>query len=258
LSVDMYESTAKRILLSQVYMLAYSAILAVIGYRRSLVFALIIVFIVATTLVQRRLGKGPLGHGRARPEDILAGRKLFEETNARELQMRDEELIREIQEQSRATMYLSLGALVGFAYFIALWPHIDALMDLVSSWLGEGRLSLFLAYLIYFEGYFIISQAIQAYGLRKAGTITSINTPQNYVVTDRGIVLKGLIGQSAIPFPLPSDATLSINEKRGFVEIVKRGKRTILKIRFYTRNPRRLAEILKRKAWQAAESRGGP
>jgi uncharacterized membrane protein len=250
LSASLYESTAKRVLISQASLLTYSALLAVLGYGKY-VFLLIIVFWILVTYIQSRLGKGPLGHGRAKPEDLLASRKLYEEKNAREIQMKDKELFREIQEQSRATMYMSLGALIGFIYFLILWPHIGGIAAAVSAKLGEGKLSLFIAYLIYFEGYFIISQATQLYGLRKVGTITTISTPQAYTVTEKGIVMHGIVGKSAIPFPIPRDVRIELDEKRGFVELVKTGKRTVVKIRFYARSPRRLWEVMKRKAYEA-------
>ncbi len=246
MSASIYENTLKRILLSQASLIMYSALLAVLGYGKY-VFLLIIVFWVLITYIQSKLSKGPLGHGRARPEDLLNSRKLYEEKNVRDLQMKDEDLLRELQQQSRATMYLSLGALIGFLYFMLLWPHINDLISLTSSHLGPGKLAYFAAYLIYFEGFFVINQSVQLYGLRKVGVITTINTPQAYTVTEKGIVIKGLIGQSAIPFPLPPDVRLEVNEKRGFVEIVKKGKRTVLRIRFYSRNPKRLWEILKRR-----------
>lgn len=253
MSTSIYESTLRRVLTSQAYMIAYSALLALLG-KGWYAFLLIIVFWVVMAAAQSRLGRGPLGHGRASPEEVLSGRKLYEERNVRELQLRDEELLREIQEQSRVTMYLSIAMLVGLTYFLIVWKQVPAIDSYVARYVGgEGRLSLFIAYLIYFEGYFIIYQSLFTYSLRKVGAITSINAPQSYIVTDRGIVIKGLVGRSAIKFPLPPDIKLHVDEKRGFVELIRSGSKTIVKIRFYARNAKRLGDILRRKAFSPEE-----
>jgi uncharacterized membrane protein len=254
MSTSIYESTLRRVLTSQGYMIAYSALLALLG-KGWYAFLLIIIFWIIMAAVQSRLGKGPLGHGKASPEEILSGRKLYEEKNVRELQLRDEELLREIQEQSRITMYLSLAMFIGLAYFFIAWKQVPAIDSYIARYVGgEGKLSLFIAYLIYFEGYFVIYQGLFSYSLRKVGTITSINTPQSYVVTDKGIVIRGLIGKSAIKFPLPPDIRIHVNEKRGFVELVKSGSKTVVKIRFYARNAKRLGDIIKKKAFASEEA----
>ncbi|MEB2836234.1 MAG: DUF2208 domain-containing protein [Desulfurococcales archaeon] len=252
MSTSMYESTAKRLLTSQAYMIAYSVLLALLGKAR---YALLLVFLfwILMFVVQSRLGKGPLGHGRVRPEDVLEGRKLYEEKNVREIQMRDEMLLKEIQEQSKISMYLSLAMLVGLVYFMVAWKQVPAIDHYIAGYIGEGRLSLFLAYLAYFEGYFVIYQGLTSYALRKVKIITTINTPLSYVVTDKGIVTKGIFGRTAIKFPLPPDVQVRVDEKRSFVELVKRGKRTVLKIRFYARNARRLGDIIRRKGLARAE-----
>jgi len=251
LSATLYESRWKRILTSQAYMIGYSVLLALLGKARYALL-LVIVFWIILAVAQSRLGKGPLGQGRAKAEDILSGRKLYEEKNVREIQMKDEELLREIQEQSRISLYLSVSMLIGLLYFLIAWKQVPAIANAVAPYTGGGKLALFIAYLIYFEGYFIIYQASFEYALRKVGTVTTINTPQSYVVTDKGILMKGLIGSSVIRFPLPSDINVHVNEKRGFVELVRRSSKSIVKIRFYARNARRLGEIIKKKGLQAS------
>jgi len=152
----------------------------------------------------------------------------------------------DLQEQSKFSMYNMVGMLAAMAYFFLLWPYTSHLYDYFSQLVGEGRLAHFLAYLVYFEGLFIISQASYLWALRKVGKITMIQMPQAFTVTEKGIVFQGIVGKSGFRFPLPAEAKLNIDEKRRFVEIVIEGKRSVSKIRLYTRNPKRLLEVLKR------------
>lgn len=241
-----YENLGKRALITQLYLVAYSAVAAIVG-RGKLLWLVILLFIVVMVVFQSRTSKGPLGHARAKPEDLLASRKLYEEDNLREVQMKDEGLLHELQEQSRVSMYMSVSMIIALAYFFLLWNRIPAIEEYLESHYGlSGRLGLFIAFLLYFEGYFIITQAATVLALRKAGKIPVINMPQKFTITEKGIVLHGVVGKSAVPFPLPEDAKLRVDEKRRFVEIVREGRRSVTKLRLYTRRPRRVYDLISR------------
>ena len=243
--MNMYEDLRYRILIGQASMILYSLMLALLG-RSGKTFLLVFILIILFSVLMSRRAKSPLGAGSVRPEEVLQGRKLYEETQVRELQQRDKGLIMDMQEQSKFTMYSMVGMIAAMAYFFLLWPYIDYLYLYVAGALGEGKLSEFIAYLVYFEGLFIISQASYVWALRKVGKIAIPQMPQGYTVTEKGIVIHGLTGKKAIPFPLPREAKIEVNEKRGFVEISVEGKRSITKLRLYARNPKRLAEIIRR------------
>ena len=241
--MNMYEDLRYRVLIGQASMLLYSLMLTFLG-RSGKTFLLVFILIILFSVLMSRRAKSPLG--RARPEEVLEARKLYEEMQVRELQAKDKGLVLDMQEQSKFTMYSMVGMLAAMAYFFILWPYIDVLHQYFNGLVGEGKLSEFLAYLVYFEGLFVISQASYLWALRKVGKVAIPQMPQGYTVTEKGIVLHGLVGKTAIPFPLPREAKVEVNEKRGFVEISVEGKRSITKIRLYARNPKRLAEIIRR------------
>ena len=239
------EDVKSRVLLGQLSIVLYSVAAAILG-RNYKTFILVFILIIIISILQNRSGKNPLGQEKTPPEEILKGKKLYEEQNARELQTKDLEIMRDMQEQSKFTMYTSMGMLIAMLYFFLLWGYIDRFYEYVAGYTGPGKLAEFLAFLIYFEGLFVINQAVYIWALRKVGKVTMLQPAPAYTVTDKGIVIKGLMGKTAITFPLPDDIELNVDEKRKFVELVKISKRTITKLRFYARNPKRLAEVIKR------------
>ncbi|MCE4620204.1 MAG: DUF2208 domain-containing protein [Desulfurococcales archaeon] len=239
------EDVKGRVLIGQLSILLYSVFAAILG-KTATTFILVFILIIIISIIQNRSGPNPVGQAKTKPETVLSGRKVFEEENARDLQMKDTGLMADMQEQSKFTMYTSLGMLLAFVYFFALWGYVDDLERLLAPYLGQGRLTVFTAFLIYFEGLFVINQLVYIWALRKVGKVVMVQAPPKYTVTDKGIVLRGLTGGTAITFPLPEDVEVNVNEKRRFVELVKHYKKTVMKIRLYTTNPKRLAEVIKR------------
>ena len=78
--------------------------------------------------------------------------------------------------------------------------------------------------------------------------MTMLNMPSSYTVTEKGIIYKGLISKTAIPFPLPEEVEVRLDEKRKFVELVKKDQkaRVTTVLRLYARNPRRLYQAIRR------------
>ena len=240
------DSMKKRALISQVLIILYSALAAILG-RSYITLIVIILFLAVFMAVQSRLSKGPLGQGRVRVEDVLAGKELVSESGVREIQMKDGELALDLQRQSKFIMYMNLVAIVGLGYFILLWGMIDRLFTYINTNIvADERIAYFLAFLIYFEGYFVLSQAAMYYAMKKAGKIYTLNVPSEYTVTKKGVVYKGLIFRSAIAFPLPEDVKIRYNEKRRFVEIERDTSRAVNVIRLYSRNPKRLYEVIRK------------
>ncbi|MCE4599413.1 MAG: DUF2208 domain-containing protein [Desulfurococcales archaeon] len=239
------DNMRSRMLISQVFMILYSILAALLG-RGTKTFAIIFILIIIMSLVQSRRGKGPLGKGKTDPEKILSGRKLYEENKTRDIQMKDEKLFEDLQEQSKFTIYMSMGSFIGIGYFILLWPMVDRIYNTVLPSVGNDKLAHFIAFLVFFEGLFIINQLSMLWALKRVGRVTMVNIPQSYVITDRGIVIKGLIGKTGLEFPLPEDIEVRYDQKRGFAELIKHGSRSTTKIRFYARNPKRVYELLKK------------
>ncbi len=245
------EDMRQRVLVGQVGILAYSLAAAFLGKTWKTFLLAFLVIILVQLSVSRR-GRDPMGQAKARPEEILDAPKLFEEDKAYELQMEDKQFIVEMQQQSKFTMYTSMGMIISILYFMLLWKYVDDLYAIFLSSVQSERAAWFLAFLVYFEGLFVINQLSMVWALRKIGKMPIIQVARSYTVTPKGIVIGGIIGKSTIRFPLPEDARIRVDEKRKFVEIVRHGRRTVTRVRLYTRRTRRLADIIK-KYGRAAE-----
>ncbi len=239
------ENLGRRVLLGQLSMFVYAFILTLLGPTHK-AFLIAFVLMIAMMFFMNRSKTNVLGQAKVPAEEILQGKKLFEEKGVRELQMSDSEIMREMQEQSKFTMYSSLGMFFSFFYFIVLWKYVPDLHNMLVAYVSNDKLALFLAFFIYFEGLFIINQLFMVWSIRKVGKVPMLQTPNNYTITDKGIVVSGLVGKSTILFPLPPDTRMRVNERRKFVELIKHGKRTVTRIRFYTRRVKRLEEILRK------------
>ncbi|BAN90995.1 DUF2208 family protein [Aeropyrum camini] len=251
--MSMYLSR-NRIILSQAFIILYSLLASILG-RNWKTFAVIIVLFIILSVIMSRRSKGPLGV-KADPAEIESARRLYEEKGARELQMKDEGLASDLQEQSKALMSMNLIMIVGLAYFILFWRFIDPLYEfMISNVTSHELLAHFLAFLAYFEGYFLVNTVTAYVVSKRSGPMITINMPTEYSVSEKGIVYKGLLSKTAIPFPLPEGVKVSVNEQRKFVEIRKVNTKTDFRLRLYARNPKRLYTIIERYGLGSRESR---
>jgi uncharacterized membrane protein len=235
-----------RIALGQAYIIVYSVLAAWLGvnYRT---FIIIMLLIILTTYLQSRfLSRNPMSSVKAKVEDVSSARKLVEEKNLRELQSKDEGLIADMQSQLKFTTFMMLSTVVGLLYFALAWGRVDDIYWFFKGYIGHDFLSHMLAFLVYLEGFFIISQASIEIALRRAGKIVAISMPNEYIVTTKGIVYRGLLSNTALAFPLNPHVAIRVEEKRGFVDIVNEGKASLTILRLYSRDPRRLYEVLRK------------
>ncbi len=240
----MMGSLKQRLLVGQAFILVYSGLAAVLG-RTTKTFVIIMILFVLYIVWQSRRAKaaGP----QVDAEEIDAARVLFEEKKGRDYQMEDVGLVDEVQEQAKATMYMSIGSFVTLGLFFLLWPHLDAIYNAVLPYVnGSERLAHFIAFLIYFEIVFAASNISYIYAMRKTGKMTVMQMPTEFRITQKGIVFRGLLKKQAIPFPLPEGFEVRVEEKRRFVELVKEEKDKIIRLRLYTGNPRRVYDLVKR------------
>ncbi|MEM4865155.1 MAG: DUF2208 family protein, partial [Acidilobaceae archaeon] len=161
-----------------------------------------------------------------------------------EIQAQDQSQLQELQEQLRFFTYMNLALLIGLAYFFIFWSKVPALAEFFTEMTGNAYLGRFLGFLVYLEGFFIINQASIQLALARMKSITILNVPRSYVVTEKGIVISGLLTKKGIGFPLPKEVSIDLSEERKFVELVVRGEKTLNKLRLYSKNPRRLYEII--------------
>ncbi|MEN2999409.1 MAG: DUF2208 domain-containing protein [Acidilobaceae archaeon] len=238
------ENPWQRLVQSQVFVLIYAAIAAVLGITLQ-TFLLALVLILVATYVQNRLfSKNP--YGKARPEQVLSARKLYEEKNTREIQAQDEGLYLDMQPQLRYMMWLNLSLLPGLAYFFLAWGRLGDLQAFLKTYFESELIVNFLAFLIYMEGFFVVNQLALLLAANRVGKVSFINYPTEYTVTSAGIVYRSFISSTAIPFPLPQSIDVRMDEKRSFVDLVTEGKRSSTVIRLYARNPKRLYELIRR------------
>ncbi|MGC9134408.1 MAG: DUF2208 domain-containing protein [Caldisphaera sp.] len=238
------EQRWKSTLLNQAYIIVYSILAAIIGVNYML-FILVIVFVIISMFLQSYLSGSPIGKN-TKANEVLQGKRLYHEPETRSIQVKDKQVMLDFQEQSRFTMYTTIGMFIGLIYFFVLFKYVPDLSRFLGNYIADYRIDLFLGFLIYFEGYFAINMLNTMWAVSRIKKLPMVNVPSQYTVTDKGIVIKGMLTTKGIAFPLPNETNVNLNEERRFVEIVKEGKRTITKLRFYSKNPKRLYEIIKK------------
>ncbi|MFP3295319.1 MAG: DUF2208 domain-containing protein [Caldisphaera sp.] len=238
------EQRWKSTLLNQAYIILYSILAAILGVNY-LLFILVIVFVIISMFLQNYLSGSPIGKN-TKAHEVLQGKRLYHEPETRSIQMKDKQIMVDFQEQSRFTMYTTIGMFIGLIYFFVLFKYVPDLSRYLENFITNYRIDLFLGFLIYFEGYFAITMLNTMWAVSRIKKLPMVNVPSQYTVTDKGIVIKGMLSTKGIAFPLPNETNVNINEERRFVEIIKEGKRTITKLRFYSKNPKRLYEIIKK------------
>ncbi len=224
------------LLIGQVSMLFFAL---VISYAPQLYWAVLIVyFIVVGSLMfmaQRRMGGG------ASVTDVMSGRRIVVEEKAMDIAVRDEELARELSAQFKPMVMSFVGIFIAIAVFWVFSALHDTIVEALKGYVGEERLANFIYWLMVFETVFAVTRGLGfALTGRPVGGAQPPLIPSRYIVTDRGIAVPGAFGV-AIPFPLPEGFSVTVNERRGFVEIADgKGRR----IRLYSKNPRRLYETI--------------
>ncbi len=241
-----YQMGWKQILLSQAMIIVFAVVAGL--YRQYYIYVILAYFAILPILISRQ-GRKRIGDTKVSLEDLEDARKLWEEKNAMDLVAKDTEYMEEISKQMKSTTYTMISFPVIIAYF---YIYRYALSSYVRGLVENPSAGAFLDFLIMFEGSFLISQAFMLYFRRKAAKITPefIMVPKSYTVTTKGIFSRSFGSSFAFTFPL-KNVEINLNERRGFVELVfsqeSKPQATKTKIRLYSRNPRRLYEILKRR-----------
>lgn len=236
--------TWKQVAFSQLTIILFSIVAGL--YRDYYIYVIIAYFVALPILISRQARR--IGGGRVSSEEVESGRKLWEERDVSELLAKDVDYVREMSEQMKATTYamISMPAILGYIYL-----YRKALAEHVRSLTPDPSLAAFLDFFVMFEGSFFISQAFTLYMRKKLvkKMPSMVIAPRRYLVTDRGISAKGFGTTFALKFPLENVA-VAFNERRKFVELTiehpeKSGAST--RIRLYSRNPKRLYEIIRRR-----------
>jgi uncharacterized membrane protein len=236
-------SAGRMLLTSQAYLVVLAAVLAVAPRYYLLVFFVYLAVIFVFSFFSSRRSMRGAGVSR---EEVESARQLFVERNALDVAAADDELIRLYGRQMKG-MLLSLVLLpVYWAIFDAARRLQPSFEQLLSSYGVGDKLAGFILWIIAFEVMFLLSFLVRKFTVGSFFVSSPSQqppmVPASYVVTDKGILVKGAMG-SVIGFPLPEGTKVRVDEKRGFVEIVfKSGGR----VRLYTRRVRRLYELIVR------------
>lgn len=240
-------SGKKQLLIGQISIIIFAVIAGLVGKGGAVYWLLILLYFVLFTYIMMRLSR-PKGAQKADIVKIESAKTLFEEKNPYELVNQDKEYMKEVSEQMKAMRYNTLLLFPVMIYFVLAYGPIT---NTLPRYFENPRLGAFVAFLVLFEGSFLLSRIGQWLIERRYKKIgykpIVINVPRSYIVTSEGIVLSGLASKQGISFPLKS---FKINHdiKRKFVELVQESDKGTMKIRLYTRSPEKLYEFLKRKA----------
>ncbi len=227
------------LVVSQLYLMVLSLVLSIAPKYYLIVFiAYFAVIIGLSSYVGRARFKAKYS-----PDEIKQSRVLLREEKAFELAMQDEELVGIFAKQTRSMLFMFLMFPVYIVLFRAVTANFPQWSDSLANILnGSKLLAGFIIWLATFEVMYIISLLSRKIVLRERVQIPTI--PRAYEITMKGIILKGGFGKT-IGFPLPEETKLSINEARGYVEIVfPKGN----PIRLYTKKPKRVYELLEKYA----------
>ncbi|MEM1604772.1 MAG: DUF2208 domain-containing protein [Fervidicoccaceae archaeon] len=239
-------STKKQVLISQLSILIFALIAGLVGRGGTTYWILVLLYFIVFTYIMMRISR-PKQQAKVDVAKIESGKILLEEKNTYELMSQDKEYMAEVSEQMRiAQQNMLLMFPVMIYFFIAYGP----ITNTIPSYFENHRLGVIVAFLVLFEGSFVLSRLGQWYierRLKKRGyKPVMINAPRGYLVTSEGIVMYGLAGKQAISFPVKG-YKLNYNVQRKFVELIQETDKGIMKLRFYTKSPEKLFEILKRK-----------
>lgn len=250
------EVSPRQMLVSLAFIVAYSALAAILG-RSWVTFAILIVLFVAFTIFQARRQEPPFG-GKADPSEVEGARMLYSEGEARKLQMSDEGIASDFQAQTRVMMQFNILIIIGLAYFILLWDYVDTIHRIVyNNIINNETVAHFIAFLAYFTGYFAIFTVGRVVLARRIKEMLMLTMPSEYKVTERGLAYKGLLRWTYIRFPLPEDTEVRFDEKRKFVELRRKKGKTVYVLRLYASNPKRLLQVIQRYGFGSRGARRG-
>lgn len=236
----------KQIFISQLSILLFAVVAGFLGRTGTLYWIFIFLYFIVYMYLMSKFGQ-PKYPSSAKASEIEKGKVLYEETRAFEFVSMDKQYTQEMQEQMKmmnVSMMLSFAVLIYF--FLAFGPVIAYIAPKFSN----EKIGMTVAYLVLFEGSFVISSLGQVYTARRMKKqnkkAVMINVPRSFLVTEEGVVLRGFTGGSGFRFPL-NGFKIQLNEERKFVELSNETDKAINKIRLYTKSPKKLYDIIMRR-----------
>ena len=221
-------------IIGQVFMIVLAAVLALVPHLYLVAVLAYFALIFGVSMYRaRRTSTGSVTR-----EEIMRSRTLLREDKALELALEDEEYISAMSRQAKAMLI----PLLLFPLYIFIFRYIPALENMVkSNYSIDPRLAAFAVWLGAFEAMFLLNQLVRRFTAGK--NVVAPMVPGGYRVTDKGIVIKGGLGQ-VIGFPLPDDTEVRLDAEKGYVEIKMPGSNAPL--RLYSKKARKLYDIILR------------
>jgi len=237
------------LLLGQLFMVVLALVLAVAP--RLYLVAIIVYFALIFGISFHRSRRA--GGARVAREEVERARTLLKEDKSFELAINDEEYVKAMSRQAKAMLIPLLLLPVYIVIFreaAMLQPRVS---EILSRHLGisDERAAAFIVWLLVFETLFLLNQAVRLFTAGRGQAVAPM-VPAGFRVTDKGIVIKGGLGQ-VIGFPLPEGTEVKLNEQAGYVEI--RLPRSPQPLRLYTRKARRLYDIITRYGLRGGQAR---
>ncbi len=238
--------TKKQLILGQISIIIFALVAGYLGRGSKAYWLFVIIYFIAFAVLMQKFGQ-PGKQKKVNPAEVETGKILYEEKNSMELLSGDPEYQREMQEQMKLMQTNMLIMLPIMAYFFIAYKPI---VETIPPYFSNEHLGFTVAYLVLFEGSFILSRIGQVYiekRMQKQGKkSTLINTPRGFIITTEGIVYQGIASKNAIKFPLIG-YEVRYDAKRRFVELVQETEKMITKIRLYTKNPEKAYELITRR-----------
>ena len=210
----------KAMLLSQASMLVFASIMSF--FPQYYGFLLLAYFAIMPVIMYKYFGKH-LKKAMERPKG-----KVHYEENSKELLEEDPEVERLLKGQMSQSLISSLPIMVLLVFGFTLWPMITHIPNPIYR---------FVAIIAYFEGYTVLNYFLNKHAMKKMAEVPKPIT--SYKVTENGIQLKPF---GSIPFPL-RDYEVRVVEGSKAVDLISK-KEGVPSYRLYSKNPKRLAELL--------------
>jgi uncharacterized membrane protein len=159
---------------------------------------------------------------------MVVGGKVVYEEKSNEIMEKDPDVEKLFTAQLKISLLQNLPIFVLLALGFTLWPLIPKI---------ENKIVRFMATLLYFESFSLLNMVSNKVLVKK---VSEVPKPvANFKVTTEGIQIKPV---GAIRFPL-TDYEIRVNESSSSIDLIPRTK-GMPAYRIYTKNPRKLYEVL--------------
>ncbi|AEB94155.1 MAG: DUF2208 domain-containing protein [Metallosphaera sp.] len=224
-------------LISQTYLIVISIVLGF--YPKYFLEAFLSYFIVIMAITfSMTYRSNPMLRDRKLMMEAANSNVLFEEKNANELVMKDEEYQKEYMQFAKKNMMMLFSYLI---YIVVLFFVYGYVSKFATSQVDPYyRLAVYLIYfeIIYLFGFFVYRRLFKP-------SMMSTMAPLSYKVTEKGIIGSGGMSIFLHAKHLLS-STISVNREKKYVEIDSKEAKYPYKIRLYAKDLDKLLDMIER------------